>query len=68
MSEVALEQQADLLAALGSPYVKDDRKVLLQQAALVRVAPRASEPRLPLATRRSSFRQSLSSPFSSPSR
>ena len=31
--EVALEQQADLLAALGSPYVKDDRKVLLQQAA-----------------------------------
>jgi len=32
--EVALEQQADLLAALGSPQVKDDRAVLLQQAAL----------------------------------
>jgi len=31
---VALEQQADLLAALGSPYVKDDRQVLLHQAAL----------------------------------
>lgn len=32
--EVALEQQADLLAALGSPTVHDDRAVLLQQAAL----------------------------------
>ncbi|WP_369990051.1 alpha/beta fold hydrolase [Pseudomonas xanthosomatis] len=32
--EVAIEQQADLLAALGSPQVKDDRAVLLQQAAL----------------------------------
>ncbi|KAF1010701.1 MAG: Aclacinomycin methylesterase RdmC [Pseudomonas fluorescens] len=32
--EVALEQQADLLAALGSPYVKDDRQVLLHQAAV----------------------------------
>ncbi len=31
--EVALEQQADLLAALGSPSVKDDRQALLQQAA-----------------------------------
>lgn len=31
--EVALEQQADLLAALGSPEVVDDRKMLLQQAA-----------------------------------
>ncbi|MDB6048882.1 MAG: alpha/beta hydrolase [Pseudomonas sp.] len=31
--EVALEQQADLLAALGSPHVVDDRKMLLQQAA-----------------------------------
>lgn len=29
---VALEQQADLLAALGSPAVSDDRAVLLQQA------------------------------------
>jgi pimeloyl-ACP methyl ester carboxylesterase len=29
----ALEQQADLLAALGSPEVKDDRALLLQQAA-----------------------------------
>ncbi len=29
----ALEQQADLLAALGSPQVKDDRASLLQQAA-----------------------------------
>lgn len=29
----ALQQQADLLAALGSPVVKDDRQVLLQQAA-----------------------------------
>lgn len=32
--EVALEQQADLLAALGSPQVQDDRQALLQQAAL----------------------------------
>lgn len=32
--EVALEQQADLLAALGSPTVKDDRQALLHQAAL----------------------------------
>ena len=32
--EVAIEQQADLLAALGSPQVRDDRAVLLQQAAL----------------------------------
>ncbi len=31
--EVALEQQADLLAALGSPNVKDDREALLHQAA-----------------------------------
>ena len=31
--EVALEQQADLLAALGSPAVTDDRQALLQQAA-----------------------------------
>jgi len=31
--EVAIEQQADLLAALGSPQVVDDRKLLLQQAA-----------------------------------
>ncbi|WP_426117581.1 alpha/beta fold hydrolase [Pseudomonas sp. DSP3-2-2] len=31
--EAALEQQADLLAALGSPQVKDDRALLLQQAA-----------------------------------
>jgi pimeloyl-ACP methyl ester carboxylesterase len=31
--EAALEQQADLLAALGSPEVKDDRAMLLQQAA-----------------------------------
>ncbi|MBA1203397.1 alpha/beta fold hydrolase [Pseudomonas capeferrum] len=30
---VALEQQADLLAALGSPQVTDDRAALLQQAA-----------------------------------
>lgn len=30
---VALEQQADLLAALGSPQVRDDRGLLLQQAA-----------------------------------
>ncbi|MDY7561647.1 alpha/beta hydrolase [Pseudomonas sp. 10B1] len=32
--EVAIEQQADLLAALGSPQVVDDRKMLLQQAAV----------------------------------
>ncbi|MBC2655976.1 alpha/beta hydrolase [Pseudomonas sp. MSSRFD41] len=32
--EAALEQQADLLAALGSPKVQDDRQVLLHQAAL----------------------------------
>ncbi|MEB0093132.1 alpha/beta hydrolase [Pseudomonas sp. CCI1.2] len=32
--EVAVEQQADLLAALGSPQVVDDRKLLLQQAAV----------------------------------
>jgi pimeloyl-ACP methyl ester carboxylesterase len=32
--QTALEQQADLLAALGSPEVKDDRQKLLQQAAL----------------------------------
>lgn len=32
--EAALEQQADLLAALGSPQVKDDRALLLQQAAI----------------------------------
>jgi pimeloyl-ACP methyl ester carboxylesterase len=31
--EVALEQQADLLAALGSPQVMDDRQALLHQAA-----------------------------------
>ncbi len=31
--EVAIEQQADLLAALGSPEVSDDRALLLQQAA-----------------------------------
>ncbi len=31
--EVAIEQQADLLAALGSPQVADDRQALLQQAA-----------------------------------
>jgi pimeloyl-ACP methyl ester carboxylesterase len=31
--EAALEQHADLLAALGSPEVKDDRALLLQQAA-----------------------------------
>lgn len=30
----ALEQQADLLAALGSPAVTDDRELLLQQAQL----------------------------------
>ncbi|KTC43598.1 alpha/beta hydrolase, partial [Pseudomonas sp. ABAC61] len=32
--EAALEQQADLLAALGSPRVRDDRQVLLHQAAV----------------------------------
>ncbi|MDA7088699.1 alpha/beta hydrolase [Pseudomonas sp. SA3-5] len=32
--EVALEQQADLLAALGSPLVNDDRRALLQQAEI----------------------------------
>ncbi|MFB4394872.1 MULTISPECIES: alpha/beta fold hydrolase [unclassified Pseudomonas] len=32
--ELALEQQADLLSALGSPEVRDDRAVLLQQAAM----------------------------------
>ncbi|VXC64762.1 Alpha/beta hydrolase [Pseudomonas sp. 8Z] len=32
--EQALEQQADLLAALGSPQVRDDRKVLLEQARI----------------------------------
>ena len=32
--EVALEQQADVLAALGSPDIKDDRQALLHQAAL----------------------------------
>lgn len=31
---VALEQQADLLAALGSPQIADDRAALLQQAAM----------------------------------
>ncbi|RMQ49790.1 Alpha/beta hydrolase fold protein [Pseudomonas cichorii] len=31
--EIAIEQQADLLAALGSPQIKDDRAMLLQQAA-----------------------------------
>ena len=31
---VALQQQADLLAALGSPAVSDDRALLLQQAEL----------------------------------
>lgn len=31
---VALEQQADLLAALGSPQVQDDRQALLHQAAI----------------------------------
>jgi pimeloyl-ACP methyl ester carboxylesterase len=30
--QVAIEQQADLLAALGSPNVTDDRQALLQQA------------------------------------
>lgn len=32
--QVAIEQQADLLAALGSPQVQDDRAALLQQAAV----------------------------------
>ena len=32
--EMALEQQADLLAALGSPTVTDDRQLLLQQAQI----------------------------------
>ncbi len=32
--EVALEQQADLLAALGSPRVSDDRALLLHQAQI----------------------------------
>ncbi|MCG4455882.1 alpha/beta fold hydrolase [Pseudomonas sp. MMS21-TM103] len=32
--EQALEQQADLLAALGSPLVRDDRQALLQQAEI----------------------------------
>lgn len=32
--EQAIEQQADLLAALGSPAVKDDRAQLLRQAAV----------------------------------
>jgi pimeloyl-ACP methyl ester carboxylesterase len=32
--QIALEQQADLLAALGSPSVSDDRQALLHQAAL----------------------------------
>jgi len=31
--EVAIEQQADLLAALGSPRVADDRQMLLREAA-----------------------------------
>ncbi|MHC6224332.1 alpha/beta fold hydrolase [Pseudomonas sp. X10] len=31
--DVAIEQQADLLAALGSPRIADDRAALLQQAA-----------------------------------
>nr|WP_294975876.1 alpha/beta hydrolase [uncultured Pseudomonas sp.] len=31
--EQAIEQQADLLAALGSPEVRDDRQQLLEQAA-----------------------------------
>ena len=31
--EQAVEQQADLLAALGSPEVRDDRQQLLLQAA-----------------------------------
>lgn len=30
--EQALQQQADLLAALGSPHVRDDRQTLLRQA------------------------------------
>jgi pimeloyl-ACP methyl ester carboxylesterase len=32
--QAALEQQADLLAALGSPKVQDDRQALLQQAQI----------------------------------
>ena len=32
--EAAIEQQADLLAALGSPEVRDDRAALLEQAAV----------------------------------
>ncbi|WP_339475656.1 MULTISPECIES: alpha/beta fold hydrolase [unclassified Pseudomonas] len=32
--EAALQQQADLLAALGSPMVADDRQALLHQAAV----------------------------------
>lgn len=32
--EQALQQQADLLAALGSPRVRDDRQVLLEQARI----------------------------------
>lgn len=32
--EVAIEQQADLLAALGSPTVHDDRALLKEQAAI----------------------------------
>ncbi|SNR93308.1 Pimeloyl-ACP methyl ester carboxylesterase [Pseudomonas japonica] len=32
--DVAIQQQADLLAALGSPRVTDDRQVLLEQAAV----------------------------------
>jgi pimeloyl-ACP methyl ester carboxylesterase len=32
--EVAIEQQADLLAALGSPTVHDDRQLLKEQAAV----------------------------------
>jgi len=31
---IALQQQADLLAALGSPAVRDDREALLQQAEI----------------------------------
>ncbi|HKS14463.1 MAG TPA: alpha/beta hydrolase [Pseudomonas sp.] len=31
--EMAIEQQADMLAALGSPQVRDDRAQLLQEAA-----------------------------------
>lgn len=32
--EIALQQQADLLAALGSPTVRDEREALLQQAEI----------------------------------